>query len=41
MAIKIAVQYYLLTFYTSLGFTINGPQYLEDNIPHIEMILKK
>jgi ElaA protein len=40
-AIKIAAQCYLIEFYKSFGFVINGPQYLEDNIPHIEMLLKK
>lgn len=40
-AIKIGAQLYLLDFYTSLGFKISGPQYMEDGIPHIEMILIK
>jgi ElaA protein len=37
-AIKISAQLYLLDFYTSLGFKTCSEQYLEDDIPHIEMI---
>jgi ElaA protein len=36
--ITISAQLYLLQFYTSLGFNPIGEEYLEDNIPHIEMI---
>ncbi len=36
--IKIGAQYYLLKFYTSLGFKQTSEIYLEDNIEHIEMI---
>lgn len=39
--IKIGAQLYLLNFYSSLGFTQYGPEYLEDGIPHIEMSLSK
>ena len=39
--IKIGAQVYLTQFYQSLGFTVCGPEYLEDGIPHIEMILHK
>jgi ElaA protein len=39
--IKIGAQVYLTRFYQSLGFRQSGPQYLEDGIPHIEMILIK
>ena len=39
--IKIGAQSYLLNFYTSLGFKRSGPDYLEDNIPHLEMSLAK
>jgi len=39
--IKIGAQLYLLNFYTSLGFQISGPEYLEDGIPHVEMTLCK
>lgn len=36
--IRISAQQYLLRFYTSLGFaTVRGP-YLEDGIPHLEML---
>ncbi|MBP6025604.1 GNAT family N-acetyltransferase [Ferruginibacter sp.] len=40
-AIKIGAQLYLKKFYESLGFVQCSDQYLEDNIPHIEMILSK
>ncbi|MEN9548446.1 MAG: hypothetical protein RIR12_1037 [Bacteroidota bacterium] len=36
--IKIGAQYYLLSFYNSLGFVASSPVYLEDGIEHIEMI---
>lgn len=39
--IKIGAQLYLNNFYTSLGFIQCSDEYLEDGIPHIEMILKK
>jgi len=37
-AIKIGAQQYLQKFYTSLGFEQSSEMYLEDDIPHIEMI---
>lgn len=37
--IKIGAQLYLLKFYQSFGFQEVGEVYLEDGIPHIEMIL--
>ncbi len=37
--IKIGAQLYLLKFYQSFGFQEVGSEYLEDGIPHIEMIL--
>jgi ElaA protein len=37
--IKIGAQQYLLQFYESLGFVQCSTTYLEDGIPHIEMIL--
>jgi ElaA protein len=40
-AIKIGAQLYLKKFYTSLGFVQCSEPYLEDNIPHIEMLLTK
>lgn len=36
-SIHISAQYYLLEFYTRLGFVAHGEQYLEDDIPHIGM----
>ncbi|MBK7869608.1 MAG: GNAT family N-acetyltransferase [Saprospiraceae bacterium] len=37
-SIKIGAQLYLLKFYQSFGFESVGEEYLEDGIPHIEMI---
>ena len=39
-AIKISAQAYLQKFYESLGFAYTGEAYIEDNIPHIGMVLK-
>ena len=39
--IKIGAQLYLKKFYENLGFTQCSEVYLEDNIPHIEMLLTK
>lgn len=36
--VKIGAQYYLKTFYESLGFSQSGDRYLEDGIGHIPMI---
>lgn len=36
--IKIGAQLYLKNFYASFGFKQTSEMYLEDNIPHIEMI---
>ncbi len=36
--IRIGAQLYLQEFYTNLGFQKASEEYLEDNIPHIEMI---
>lgn len=38
--IRISAQKYLLNFYQSMGFTATSEEYLEDGIPHIEMLLK-
>ena len=38
--IRISAQEYLIPFYTSLNFESIGEVYLEDDIPHIEMIHK-
>ena len=37
-AIKISAQDYLLKFYSDLGFVDTAKKYLEDDIPHTEMI---
>ena len=37
--IRIGAQCYLQKFYESHGFKIDGETYLEDGIPHVEMIL--
>lgn len=39
--IKIGAQLYLKKFYESLGFVQCSEEYLEDNIPHIEMLYHK
>ena len=39
-AIRISAQQYLTPFYESLNFITVGEGYLEDDIPHIEMIHK-
>ena len=38
--IRISAQDYLLHFYESLGFCDTGKKYLEDDIPHTEMLRK-
>ena len=37
-AVRLSAQLYLQPFYESLGFTAVGASYLEDDIPHIEML---
>lgn len=37
--VRIGAQCYLIAFYSGFGFRIAGEEYLEDNIPHIEMLL--
>ena len=39
MPIHISAQCYLTKFYEDFGFEIVGESYLEDDIPHIGMIL--
>ena len=39
--VKISAQTYLLKFYKNLGFEPVGEGYLEDDIPHIGMVLKR
>lgn len=38
--ITLGAQSHLRHFYGSLGYVQSGPEYLEDNIPHIPMIRK-
>ena len=40
-SIKIGAQQYLVTFYKSVGFSVTGEPYMEDGIPHLEMLLSK
>ena len=37
--IRIMAQCYLLKFYEDLGFKAEGEEFLEDGIPHVEMLL--
>lgn len=37
-SIKISAQHYLIDFYKELGFNVDSDIYLEDNIPHINMV---
>lgn len=39
-AIRISAQDYLLKFYANFGFEDTGKKYLEDDIPHTEMVKK-
>ena len=39
--IRISAQSYLTDFYKNLGFEIESEEYLEDSIPHIEMLYYK
>ena len=39
--IRIGAQMYLEEFYKELGFVTDSEEFLEDNIPHVEMILKR
>lgn len=41
IVIKLQAQEYLLGFYKSLGFKEVSNVYLEDNIPHVDMLYKK
>ena len=38
-SIRIGAQCYLNKFYQDLGFVNSGEEFLEDGIPHIEMLL--
>ena len=37
-SVRLSAQCYLQAFYESLDFAAEGEPYLEDNIPHIEMV---
>jgi ElaA protein len=39
--IKIGAQLYLQNFYSNLGFTQTSGVYMEDGIPHVEMLFEK
>ena len=36
--VRISAQTYLLKYYKSFGFIETGQEYLEDNVPHFEML---
>lgn len=38
--VRIGAQVYLKEFYSEMGFVAVGKEYMEDNIPHIEMVKK-
>lgn len=38
--VRISAQTYLLNFYGKFGFESTGKEYLEDNLPHVEMLYK-
>lgn len=40
-SIRISAQTYLIPFYESYGFICQGEEYLEDKLPHIQMLLAK
>lgn len=40
LPITISAQTYAISFYQNFGFETTGQEYEEDNIPHIQMILK-
>lgn len=40
VSVRISAQTYLIDFYKSHGFDVVGEEYLEDNIPHIQMFKK-
>lgn len=39
--IRIMAQCYLTKFYTDFGFQIDSEEFLEDGIPHVEMVLNQ
>ncbi|MCG3164521.1 MAG: hypothetical protein POELPBGB_00275 [Bacteroidia bacterium] len=38
VSVRISAQTYLVNFYSEFGFTSTGKEYLEDDIPHTEML---
>ena len=40
LAIRIAAQQRLETFYKTLGFRTASSPYIEDDIPHVDMLLE-
>jgi ElaA protein len=38
--VRIGAQRYLERFYQELGFVLDGEPYVEDGIPHVEMLLR-
>jgi ElaA protein len=40
VAVRISAQSYLLNFYRSFGFLPEGSEYLEDGIPHTQMLFE-
>ena len=36
--VRIGAQCYLINFYSQFGFVVDSEEYLEDNIPHVEML---
>ena len=38
LAIRIGAQQYLERFYSGFGFVTDSPTYIEDGIPHLEMV---
>ncbi|HMU98880.1 MAG TPA: GNAT family N-acetyltransferase [Chitinophagales bacterium] len=40
MPIKISAQSYLIPFYEKFGFVVNSAEYIEDHLPHTEMVKK-
>ncbi len=40
-SIRISAQQYLIAFYQKHGFQVDGEGYLEDGIPHINMLIKE
>jgi ElaA protein len=39
-AVRISAQEYIIDFYQELGFEVVSDRYLEDEIPHFEMLCK-